>query len=221
MILQKDAAVAIAEVGPVLVFAVGHKRVPLLCVTLILQHLHAIEPMLHMIALHDNGGCVPSSDIKGLLLRSRDKVVEGSQLAVTLHAQLGIGVTQVVKYLELATNSTTLALVHVGVNEILDAAVGTFGNLEIDLQDEVVVGLVGHDVAAVAALGTISGFHLEHAVLDAPTLCGEGLQLGSAPAVCGLTIPKKPPTLALFLLCEYIICCRNRSRFCHYFLVLC
>jgi hypothetical protein len=73
----------------------------------------------------------------------------------------------------------------------------------------------------VTALSTIGSLNLEHAVLDAPTLCGEGLQLGTAPAIGCLTIPEKLPAFALFLFGEHVVCCRYGNRCCHCFLVLC
>ena len=81
------------------------------------------------------------------------------------------------------------------------------------------VVLLSDDVAAVAALGTISLLHLEHAVLDTPALLGEGLNLGTAPAVGGLAVPQKFPTLATFLFCECVVRCGNRylNLFYNYF----
>ena len=205
VILKQDTAIAVAEVGPVLVLAIGHQGIPLLRATLILEQFHAIEPVLHVTVLDDDGGCVPRCDVKRLVVGDGDEVVERPQLAVSLHAQLGIGMTQVVQYLELATYCTALATVHVGINKVLDAAVGTLCDLEINLENEVVVGLLGHDVTAVAALGTRGGLHLEDAILYTPTLLGKGGELGSAPPLGGLAVPQKLPALALLLLGEHIV----------------
>ena len=158
-----------------------------------------------MTVLHDDAGRVPGCDVEGFLFGSRNQVVERTQLAVALHAKLGIGVAQVVQDLELAADGAAFALVHIGVHEILDAAVGTFRNLEVHLQDEVVVGTSGHDVAAVSALCAVGLLHLQDAVLDAPSLLGEALQLGAAPSFGCLAVPQQFPSLALFLLGQGVV----------------
>ena len=177
--------------------------------------------MLYVTVLDDDHGGVPCGDVERLLLGSRDEVVERAELAVALHAELGIGVTQVVENLELAAYGTAFAHVHVGIDEVFDAAVGAFCYLEVNFEDEVVVVLLGDDVAAVAALGTVGLLHLEHAVLDAPAFLGEGLNLGTAPAVGCLAVPEEFPSFALFLFGEDVVGCGSRGRLCHYFLYFC
>ena len=76
VVLEEDTSVAVAEVGPVLVFAVCDECVPLLCATLVLDELYAVESMLYMVILDDNGCGVPCCDVEGLLFGCGDEVVE-------------------------------------------------------------------------------------------------------------------------------------------------
>ena len=58
----------------------------------------------------------------------RNQVVEAGHRAVAVHAQLGVGVDRVVEHLELAADRRARALVQLGVDEVLDAAVGALGD---------------------------------------------------------------------------------------------
>lgn len=132
MVLKQDVALGVvAEVVPVLVFAVGHERVPHLVAALIFQHFLAVEPVLHMVAAHDDGGGVPSTDVERLFLGSRDEVVERRELAVALHSEFCVGVALVVENLELAADGRSLTLVLRRVDEVFDAAVCSLGYLEV------------------------------------------------------------------------------------------
>ena len=199
MILQKNAAITIAKVLPILVLTIGHECVPFLSIALIFEHLHSIQPMFNMIALHNNCSCVPSCDVERLLFRSRNEVVERGKFAISLHSKLCIRMAKVVENLEFATDSTTLALVHIWVDEVLYATIGTFGNLEIDLKNEVVIGFICYDIATITAFCAIRSLNFEDSILYSPTLCGKGLQLCSAPTISGFAVPKELPAFSLFL----------------------
>lgn len=198
VVLQEDVALGlVAEVGPVAVFAVGHEGVPLLRVALIFEELDVVEPVLDMVAADDDHGGVELVEDEGLVVADGDEVVEGPELAVALDAELGVGVTQVVEDLEFAADGRSGALVEGGVDEVLDAAVGTLSDLEVDAEHEVAPCAGGDDVAAVGALGTVAGMHLQLSVGDGPSLFGEGVELGAAPAVGGLAVEEELPSLCL------------------------
>ena len=93
MVLQQNiAALMIAEVFPVLVFAVRDECVPHLVVALILEHFHSVEPMLYMVAAHDNSGVVEVVDVERFFLRRWNKVVERAEFAVAFYAEFCVGV---------------------------------------------------------------------------------------------------------------------------------
>ena len=95
--------------------------------------------------------------------------------------------------------------------EVLDAAVGGLGELEVELEDEVLVLLLGGDVAAAAELRLLGRKLLplavlvdpasrqdgEDAVLDCPPMVGGGLAaaLLADPAVEGLAVPEERPAV--------------------------
>ena len=177
--------------------------------------------MLHMMVLHYHCGSIPCRDVKRLVLGSRYQIIERTQAAIALHTQLGIGVTQIIQNLELTTDGTPLSSVHVRIHKVLDATVGTLCNLEIHLEDKVVINLLGHDITTVAALGSAGSFHLEAAILYAPSLLRECGQLGASPSLCGLSVPQKFPTLTLLLLGEHIVGALRNLRFGGGHLLLC
>ena len=104
MVLEKDVAfLVVAEVGPVLVLAIGHKGVPFLIVTLIFNEFHTIEPMLDMVALDLHHRCVPGRDVEGFIRWSGNQVIKRSQGPVSFDSELGVRMPQIVQDLELAT----------------------------------------------------------------------------------------------------------------------
>ena len=149
MVLQEDVTVGVAEVRPVAILAIGHQGVPHLVVALIFQQLDAVEPVFHMISLHNHHSGVEVVEVKGLFVRRRDEIVERTQLAVTFYTQFGVGVIVVVKYLELASDGRTLAFVHIRVDKVLNSAVRTLGDLEIYRQDEVLILADGNNIATI------------------------------------------------------------------------
>ena len=87
MILKQDVATdMVAEIIPILVFAIRHESIPFLIVALVFEKFHAIQPMLHVIAFNNDHRSIEFIDIERLVFRSRNQVVHGTQLAVTLHA---------------------------------------------------------------------------------------------------------------------------------------
>ena len=62
----------------------------------------------------------------------------------------------VIQDLELAADGRAFTLVHFRVNEILDTAVRTLGDLEINLQDEILVSAHGNDITAIRGLGAVA-----------------------------------------------------------------
>ena len=76
VVLEEDTSVAIAEIGPVFVFAVCHECVPLLCASFVFYEFYAVEPMFYMVILDDNGCGIPCCDVEWLLFGSGNEVVE-------------------------------------------------------------------------------------------------------------------------------------------------
>ena len=105
--------------------------------------------------------------------------------------------TLVVKDLEFAADGGSRALVHGRIHEILDAAVGPFCNLELDLEDKILVRTCGNDIPTVGGLASVALENLEDAVLDHPSLLRESVQPGSSPSVGCLTVPKEFPSFFL------------------------
>ena len=106
VVLKKDVAfLEVSEVDPVLVLAVVHKGVPHLVVALVLDDLHVVEPVLHMVALDLDDGLVELAGMEGLVGGSWDEVVERAERAVAAYAKLGVGMTLIVEDLELAANA--------------------------------------------------------------------------------------------------------------------
>lgn len=104
VVLQEDMTFcSIAEVGPILVFAVSHKGIPHLVVAIVLKEFFSIEPVLHMVSFNFDHSCVPAIFIDRLCVGSRYEVIERTQFSVAFHTQLGIGMEFIVKYLEFAS----------------------------------------------------------------------------------------------------------------------
>ena len=87
----------------------------------------------------------------------------------------------IVKNLELATDSRTGSLIHIGANEIFHTTVSAFSDLEIYFQDEVLVFFSGYDVATVGRFSATALHHFQDAVFHFPTLFRERIQFGSSP----------------------------------------
>ena len=94
----------------------------------------------------------------------------------------------------------------VGVDEVLDAAVGAGGDAEVD--DELEVGVLarGEDVAGVAALFAAVLGDGEEAVFDLPAGGGEGGAVGAVPAFGGLAVEEEVPALGCFLFGKSVGC---------------
>ena len=99
---------ALPKSGQFFVLTISHQRIPHFVLASILNQLHAIQPMLYMVAFHNDHGCVELFLVERLLGRSRNQVVKRTELAVTLHTQLGIGMLVIVQNLELATDGQSL-----------------------------------------------------------------------------------------------------------------
>ena len=191
MVLEQDVAfLVVAEVRPILVLAVGHKSVPLLVVPLIFNEFHSIEPMLDVVAFDFNHRRIPGRDVERLVRRGRDKVVKRAKGPIALDPEFGVRMTKVVKDLELATYSGACAFIQGRVHKILDSAVSSLSDLEIDLENEVLVQAGGDDVASVGRLAAVPFENFQYPLVDNPPFGREIVKLGTSPAFSGLTIPK-------------------------------
>ena len=108
VVLEEDVAGGVvAEVRPVTILAVGDEGVPLFVAALILQHLGAVEPMLDVVTLDNDHGCLEAVGIGKVVPRTvagGDEVVEGGLRTIALHAEFGIGMEFVVEDLELTAD---------------------------------------------------------------------------------------------------------------------
>src|SRR5690554_4203478 len=100
----------------------------------------------------------------------------------------------VIQYLELATDGRPFTLVEVGVDKVLDAAVGSFGDPEINCQHKIPVGSCGYDITPIGRLTTVTLVHLENAIFHRPSFVGERVELGTTPSFTALAIPQKFPS---------------------------
>jgi len=123
-----------------------------------------------------------------------------------VHARLGVRVIGVVENLVLAADGRARPLVELGVDEVLDAAVGALRDLEVDDELEVLVLIDRHDVAAGRRLAAARLGHGQHAVLDGPALLRKGLQPRAAPAGRGLAVPQELPAVLLLPLVSVLGC---------------
>lgn len=199
MVLQENVPFGgVTEVGPIAVFAIGNERVPFLIVAVVLEQLRAVEPVFDVATADDNEGGVELVDVEWLLFGCGDEVVKGAELAVTLHAELGVGVTFVVEDLELAAYGRAGAFIHAGIYEVFDTAIGALGDLEIYGEHEVAVLAGGDNVASIGALAAVGLEDFEYAVLNDPSLLGEAVEASAAPTLGGLAVPEELPALSLF-----------------------
>src|SRR5581483_11325488 len=92
MLLQQDMAVGpFAIARDVLELALRVGVVKLLRGAVVIENLLAVEPVLHMIAAHQNPRCVPFADRGNLLLLliARQQIIERTQPPIAVPAQLG------------------------------------------------------------------------------------------------------------------------------------
>ncbi len=208
MILQKDVAVVLfAEAGPDVVLAIGDELAELRGEALVLDDLDTVDPVLAVGSVDDDACGVPLADgVDGLVLRRGDHVVEEAMVRSPAMPFLASGWSNVVEDLVLEADGGAGASVEVGIDEVLDAAVGSGGDAEVDEQFEVGVLARGDDVAGVAALFTAVLGDGDHAVLDLPTGGGEGGTVVAAPAVGGLAVEEEMPALGFFCGRECVGC---------------
>ena len=91
------------------------------------------------------------------------------------------------------------------LTKVFDAAIGSWGDLEIDLEDEIAEGAGGDDVAAIGRFLAIAWQYAQDAVGHFPASLGEGLGFGAAPAVGGLSVEQQYPAIADFFFGEFVI----------------
>ncbi len=175
----------------------------------ILQNLHAIEPMLDVRTLRNDHARVPFAQRTDVLLG----VVGGLQVierrnAVCARHAAGIRLVVVrmgrIKHLILLTGALELVL----VVEVLHAAVGGPGETEVELEGEVLEHLLGDDVAAAATalvgrqllplallVDARTRQHGEDAVLDFPSLVREGLEVPTLLPTQMMEVPHSQQTI--------------------------
>ena len=162
MILQEDVArLRLPEVRPDVILRFGHQGSEYLGTSLIFEKFDTIKPVLDMASTGHDAGPVPLSDsfkpdgtVGFREVDGWDQVVEGADCPVSSDPKRRIRVASIVEDLKLETDRRSFSLVQLGVHEVLDPAVGSFADSEIDLEFEVAETVDGHDVAAIRGLTT-------------------------------------------------------------------
>ena len=134
MVLEKYVSrVELAEALPFAELAVPDAFIELRAEAVIFEDLCPVEPVAYHIALHHYPGRIPAVlFVLYILLVRRNEVIQGSEGAVAVYAELRIRMEFVVKYLVLTSYSRAGRREKFRVDEILDSAVGPRREFEID-----------------------------------------------------------------------------------------
>ncbi len=210
MFLQEDVAVGpLAEVLAILgvgILGLRDEVSELLGAAVIGDDQTAVEPVFDLGALGDHVGVVPVADAVGaLVLGGGLQVVERGDRAVAVAAELGVRVDGVVEHLELQAEGRAGALVEVRLHEVLQAAVGSLGELEVDGDFELLEAFDGDDVAGVGGFLAVALGGAEGAFLDGPPGLREVRALGGAPALAGAAVEEELPAVGLLGLAEGVV----------------
>ena len=218
MVLKQDSP--FGDLAPWLALAVGGNAprrilrlvdalLECLGCAVVLEHLDAVEPMLHLGALgYDHTGVPLADALENPVRIRREDIVERCGLAVAVPALGGIGMAILEDLILLARGPIDLLVV-----EILDAGIRGSREAEVELERKIPELGHGHDISAAAellvfgrklepaAVGSYSAYgkHRKGAVLDYPALGRRSLEalLDPDPAVHGLAVPEKLPALGL------------------------
>src|SRR3989304_367623 len=124
-----------------------------------------------------------------------EEIVERGQLPVAPAALPGVGVAPVVEELELEADRGARPLFQLGVDVVLDPAVGAGGQPELELQLEGGESPLGDDVAPGAGLAAAALDDAQLAVPDLPAFLRKPFFARAPPARCRLPVPEEgaPP----------------------------
>ena len=167
---------------------------PLRRAQFVLHRLLPVQPVLRVVVQHPDAALVPfAGAVQGLLAGGVQVVVVAGEVGVHVHrSHLDVGV--VVQHLVLGGAPPDLGSLLLD-HPVEDAAVGHFGQPELELEVEVGEGLGGDDVPAHRDVRVGGGrAHHQHAVHDAPAGVGERLAVVAAPPVRRLAVEQEAPT---------------------------
>src|SRR5260370_42314009 len=211
VVLEEDVAVVgLAEVGVDVELAGGDDLAELGGCAVELEDLDAVEPVLAVGAADDDAGGVPLADgFDGFGFCGGAHGCERGNGAVAVAAFFGVGVEGVVEDLVLEADGGAVAVVAggvVGVDEVLDAGVGSGSDAEVDEELEVGVFAGGENVAGVASLFAAVLGDGEEAVFDLPAGGRESGAEGAMPSVRGLAGEEERPPCGCFSLGKRAAC---------------
>ena len=145
--------------------------------------------MFYMVAFYDNGSSIKLFLVERFILRSRNQIIQRTQLSVTFHTQFCIRMFVIIKNLEFTTDSRTCTFIHIRVYEIFNSAICTFSNFEIYFQNKVLVFTGSHDITAISRFSTTALYHFQNAIFYLPAFRGESRKFSTSPSVSSLAIP--------------------------------
>ena len=188
VMLKRDVPLRLArEPSHVLELARGHEGLEGVAAKVVLDGLLPVEPVLHVVVLHEQAHLVPLAHrTHRLVAGGGDQVVEGPRpvlggillvLLVVEDLQLGAGVP----------GGLAGQLGHA----VQDPAIAARGELVLELELEVAVRLPGDEVARTLAAGD----RLQRVSLDDPAPGRERVAAVAAPGVRGLAVEEDFPVV--------------------------
>src|SRR5262245_10034902 len=186
VVLQQDVPLELrAPAGLILELALRLRGLQRRALQLVLDHLHAVQPMLDVHAVDDDpAGVDLARRFQRLVRRRRDRVVE--RRGLTVRSDQGVSMPGVVDDLVLVRDRTVSIFGH----EVLDAAVGAFHHLPLERQVEIVERVGGDDIAAAVAICAF-GELFQPSILDNPAVIRKGGFFEAAPAVGRLAVEER------------------------------
>ncbi len=127
MVLQKDmTTIATGKVLHIGELTMRHQCLPHITALLVRENLHAIKPMLNLLALDNDTGCIPIAFASMRPALSRNNIIERTEAAIAIKTTISIGVTLVIQNLELATYAAILS------DKIFNSAICSLSEFEVN-----------------------------------------------------------------------------------------
>ena len=209
MILQGERGGALdADAGVRFVFAAGDDALQCGTAQFAFRHLAAIEPVLDVIAIHDDAALIELADGTQGLAGCGDERVDGG--GETIRGVLRM--RRVIEHLILEAQRAVARVAGIKRGgaflafgeEILHAAVAAGTDAPLELKLEVGEGGVGDEIAATAIRTTVAAGNDEAAVLNQPTLGGDRLLSVGMSAGGAASVKQQLPTRRLLLRCQRV-----------------
>src|SRR5690606_28910880 len=114
------------------------------------------------------------------------------------------GMMLVVKQLVFQSNGRRILHVVIFGYEVFDAAVGTFGEFEIQLQLKSTEFFGGHDIASILGFFSIGSFHAKDTIVDGPAFLRYGVFASGLSARGRFPVPQESPPVRLYVFGQVI-----------------